>query len=107
MLYAIIEANGKQIWIEPGKYYDLNYIPGEPGDYIQFNKVLTLKHENRIYIGKPCVRSIVIKAKILKHLKDKKITVFKIKPKKNSRKKQGYRSKLTRVLIENFLQSST
>nr|YP_010196683.1 ribosomal protein L21 [Gracilaria cliftonii]UAD84487.1 ribosomal protein L21 [Gracilaria cliftonii] len=104
MVYAIIEADGKQIWIEPGKYYDLNYIPGEPGDYIQFNKVLVLKQKNAIYLGKPCVNSIVIKAKILKHLKGKKITVFKTKPKKNSRKKKGHRQKLTRLLIEGFLK---
>nr|YP_063528.1 ribosomal protein L21 [Gracilaria tenuistipitata var. liui]Q6B932.1 RecName: Full=Large ribosomal subunit protein bL21c; AltName: Full=50S ribosomal protein L21, chloroplastic [Gracilaria tenuistipitata var. liui]AAT79603.1 50S ribosomal protein L21 [Gracilaria tenuistipitata var. liui] len=102
MLYAIIEADGKQMWIEPGKYYDVNYIPGEPGDYIQFNKVLVLRQENDIYVGKPCIQSIIIKAKILKHLKSKKITVFKIKPKKNSRKKQGHRQKLTRLLIEEF-----
>nr|YP_010199101.1 ribosomal protein L21 [Crassiphycus usneoides]UAD88550.1 ribosomal protein L21 [Crassiphycus usneoides] len=104
MVYAIIEADGKQIWIEPGKYYDLNYIPGEPGDYIQFNKILVLKQNNYIYLGEPCVESVVIKAKIIKHLKGKKIIVFKTKPKKNSRKKKGYRQKLTRLLIEGFLQ---
>nr|YP_009346957.1 50S ribosomal protein L21 [Gracilaria firma]APR74492.1 50S ribosomal protein L21 [Gracilaria firma] len=103
MVYAIIEADGKQIWVEPGKYYDLNYIPGEPGDYIKFNKVLVLKQEHSIYLGKPCIKSVVIKAKILKHLKGKKITVFKIKPKKNFRKKKGHRQKLTRLLIEEFL----
>nr|YP_009732481.1 50S ribosomal protein L21 [Gracilaria textorii]QHS70990.1 50S ribosomal protein L21 [Gracilaria textorii] len=104
MVYAIIEADGKQIWVEPGKYYDINYIPGEPGDYIQFNKVLILKQENSIKIGKPCIQSVVIKAKILKHIKGKKITVFKTKAKKNSRKKQGHRQKLTRLLIEKIFQ---
>nr|YP_010198901.1 ribosomal protein L21 [Hydropuntia urvillei]UAD88350.1 ribosomal protein L21 [Hydropuntia urvillei] len=104
MTYAIIEADGKQIWIEPGKYYDLNYIPGQPGDYIKFNKVLLLKQKNFIYLGKPCIESVVVKAKILKHLKGKKITVLKTKPKKNSKKKMGYRQLLTRLLVEEFLQ---
>nr|YP_010196273.1 ribosomal protein L21 [Gracilaria cearensis]UAD83670.1 ribosomal protein L21 [Gracilaria cearensis] len=104
MVYAIIETDGKQIWIEPGKYYDVNYIPGEPGDYIRFNKVLVLKQENSIHLGKPCVQSAVIKAKILKHIKGKKITVFKAKSKKNCRKKQGHRQQLTRLLIEKVFQ---
>nr|YP_010197499.1 ribosomal protein L21 [Gracilaria flabelliformis subsp. simplex]UAD85915.1 ribosomal protein L21 [Gracilaria flabelliformis subsp. simplex] len=104
MVYAIIEADGKQIWVEPGKYYDINYIPGEPGDYIQFNKVLVLKQENCIKLGKPCIQSAVIKAKILKHIKGKKITVFKTKSKKNYRKKQGHRQKFTRLLIEKIFQ---
>nr|YP_009019536.1 50S ribosomal protein L21 [Gracilaria salicornia]AHH24504.1 50S ribosomal protein L21 [Gracilaria salicornia]UAD87520.1 ribosomal protein L21 [Gracilaria salicornia] len=104
MVYAIIEADGKQIWVEPGKYYDINYIPGEPGDYIQLNKVLAMKQENSIYLGKPCIKSAVIKARILKHIKGKKITVFKAKPKKNCRKKKGHRQKITRLLIEEFLQ---
>nr|YP_009510758.1 ribosomal protein L21 [Gracilaria gracilis]AXI96431.1 ribosomal protein L21 [Gracilaria gracilis] len=104
MVYAIIEADGKQIWVEPGKYYDVNYIPGEPGDYIQFNKVLVLKKEQSIHLGRPCINSVVIKGKILKHIKGKKITIFKTKPKKNSRRKKGHRQKLTRLLIEQFLQ---
>nr|YP_010195451.1 ribosomal protein L21 [Gracilaria baiana]UAD82848.1 ribosomal protein L21 [Gracilaria baiana] len=104
MVYAIIEADGKQIWIEPGKYYDINYIPGEPGDYIQFNKVLALKQESSIHLGKPCIKSACIKAKILKHIKGKKITVFKAKSKKNCRKKKGHRQKLTRLLIEKVFQ---
>nr|YP_010198522.1 ribosomal protein L21 [Gracilaria pacifica]UAD86938.1 ribosomal protein L21 [Gracilaria pacifica] len=104
MVYAIIEADGKQIWVEPGKYYDVNYIPGEPGDYIQFNKVLVLKKEHSIHLGRPCINSVVIKGKILKHIKGKKITIFKTKPKKNSRRKKGHRQKLTRLLIEEFLQ---
>nr|YP_009510962.1 ribosomal protein L21 [Hydropuntia rangiferina]AXI96635.1 ribosomal protein L21 [Hydropuntia rangiferina] len=104
MKYAIIEADGKQIWIEPGKYYDFNYIAGQPGDYIKFNKILLLRQDQFIYLGKPCIKTIIIKAKILKHLKGKKITVLTTKPKKNSKKKKGYRPSLTRLVIEEFLQ---
>jgi len=103
MTYAIVEASGKQLLIEPGKFYDLNHIPGEPGDIISFNRVLFFANNQTVKIGVPCLKSTVIKAKILKHFKGRKVTVFKIKPKKNSRCKQGHRQKLTRLLVENIL----
>nr|YP_010902392.1 ribosomal protein L21 [Hypnea nidifica]WCH54247.1 ribosomal protein L21 [Hypnea nidifica] len=103
MNYAIIEASGKQLWIEEGKFYDLHYIPGEPGDLIKLNRILLVNNKNNIQIGQPCLKSITIKAKILRHIKGKKITVFKIKPKKNNKVKQGHKQKLTRLLIEEIL----
>lgn len=103
MTYAIIETSGKQLWIEPGKFYDVNYINGEPGDIIHFHRILFMKQEDKISIGKPCLNFIQIKGKILKHLKGKKITVFKMKAKKNNRTKQGHRQKFTRVLIEEII----
>nr|QCI06235.1 ribosomal protein L21 [Dicranema revolutum] len=105
MTYAIIEASGKQIWIEPGKFYDLNHIPGEPGDLIHLNRVLLINKKGIQYIGTPCLKSIKIQAKILRHVKHKKITVFKIKPKKNNKSKQGHRQKLTRLLIQKIIPS--
>nr|QCI07229.1 ribosomal protein L21 [Hypnea pannosa] len=103
MNYAIIEASGRQLWIEEGRFYDLNYIPGEPGDLIKLNKILLVNNNNNIRIGYPCLKSITIKAKILRHIKGKKIAVFKIKPKKNNKSKQGHRQKLTRLLIQEIL----
>nr|YP_010952323.1 ribosomal protein L21 [Gloiopeltis furcata]WMP13992.1 ribosomal protein L21 [Gloiopeltis furcata] len=100
MTYAIIEANGKQIYIQEGKFYDLNYIDGDPGDLVNLNRVLLLKQKDNVQIGTPCLDSVTVKAKILKHLRGKKITVFKMKPKKNTRSKQGHRQKLTRLLIQ-------
>ena len=100
MTYAIIETSGKQLWVEPGKFYDVNYIHGEPGDTVNFHRVLFMNKENVINIGQPCLNSTKIKGKILKHLKGKKFIVFKMKAKKNNKTKQGHRQKLTRILIE-------
>ena len=100
MTYAIIEASGTQLFIKPGQFYDLNYIDAQPGDIIRFNRVLLLNNDSNIFIGKPCLISIRVKAKVLKHIKGKKIIVFKMKRKKNAKNKQGHRQKLTRVLVE-------
>lgn len=103
MTYAIIEASGKQLLIEPGKFYDINYISGKPGDSISFNRVLFFADNQIVKIGAPCLKSTIIKAKVLKHFKGRKLVIFKMKPKKNYRIKQGHRQKLTRVLVEDII----
>nr|YP_009745226.1 ribosomal protein L21 [Halymenia maculata]QIG87236.1 ribosomal protein L21 [Halymenia maculata] len=103
MIYAIIEASGKQVWVQPGKFYDLNYIDADPGDIIKFNHVLLVNEKGKILVGNPCLRSTYIKAKVLKHLRGSKVTVFKMKSKKNTRLKTGYRQKLTRLLIQEII----
>lgn len=106
MTYVIIEAGGKQIWMKPGEFYDLNYINAEPGDIIKFNRILLLNQDGNISIGKPCLDATRIKAKVLKHLKSKKITVFKMKKKKNAKTKKGHRQKLTRILVQEIIHTN-
>nr|YP_009399842.1 ribosomal protein L21 [Tolypiocladia glomerulata]ARW69661.1 ribosomal protein L21 [Tolypiocladia glomerulata] len=102
MIYAIIDAGGKQIFIEPGKFYDLNYINADPGDIIHFQRVLFVGNNNTYHVGQPCVKNITVEATILKHLFHNKIVVYKVKPKKNNGRKKGHRQKLTRVFINSI-----
>ena len=102
MKYAIVEISGRQFWIETGKYYDFNRIPVELGKQISLNRVLLLNNDGEILIGKPYLDSVSIKGKILDHLRGKKTIVYKMRPKKKTRKKQGHRQELTRVLIEDI-----
>jgi large subunit ribosomal protein L21 len=103
MKYAIVEISGRQFWIETGKYYDFNRISIELGKQITLNRVLLLNDEGNILIGKPYLESVKIKGKILEHLRGKKTIVYKMRPKKKTRKKQGHRQELTRVLIEDII----
>ena len=100
MIYAVVELCGKQLWVESGKFYDVNKLQASPGETLLLNKVLLLKKDNQVVIGKPCIEKYTIVARVLKHFKSKKITVFKMKPKKNMRSKRGYRQDVTRLLIE-------
>nr|YP_009029539.1 ribosomal protein L21 [Lithodesmium undulatum]AGH29070.1 ribosomal protein L21 [Lithodesmium undulatum]UYC30486.1 ribosomal protein L21 [Lithodesmium undulatum] len=102
MKYAIVEISGRQFWIETGKYYDLNRIPTELGKEIILNRVLLLNNNGEILIGKPYLDSVKIKGKILEHLRGRKTIVYKMRPKKKTRKKQGHRQEMTRVLIEDI-----
>ena len=103
MKYAIVEISGKQFWIESGKFYDFNRIPTELGKKISFNRVLLLNNEGDISIGQPYLNEIKIQGRILEHLRGKKKIIYKMKSKKKTRRKQGHRQELTRVLIENIV----
>lgn len=100
MTYAVIQIGGKQLWIQPGKFYDVNQLKAKPGQTILLNRVLFLNKDGNIKIGDPCLHQTYVKAKVLRHLKSRKITVFKMKPKKNMKLKRGYRQNLTRLLIQ-------
>jgi large subunit ribosomal protein L21 len=102
MKYAIVEISGRQFWIETGKYYDLNRIPTELGKEIILNRVLLVNNDGEILIGKPYLDRVKIKGKILEHLRGRKTIVYKMRPKKKTRKKQGHRQEMTRVLIEDI-----
>lgn len=103
MKYAIVEISGRQFWIEKGKYYDFNRISTELGNQISLNRVLLLNNDGNILIGKPYLEEVKIKGKILEHLRGKKTIVYKMRPKKKTRKKQGHRQEITRVLIEDII----
>jgi len=102
MRYAIVEISGKQFWIETGKYYDFNRIPTELGKEINLNRVLLVNNDGEILIGKPFLNEVKVTGRVLEHLRDRKKIIYKMKPKKKTRKKQGHRQELTRVLIENI-----
>ena len=105
MKYAIVEISGRQFWIEKGKYYDFNRISTDLDKQITLNRVLLVNRENTLLIGKPYIENGKVKGKVLEHFRGKKTIVYKMRPKKKTRRKQGHRQELTRVLIEDIIVS--
>ena len=104
--YAIVQASGKQFWIEENKFYDLDKLPLDKGDLFSFNQVLLVKNQDTINIGKPFLGDkCVVEATVLRHLAGPKIRVYKMRSKKKTRKTFGSRRKLTRVLINSIKQN--
>ncbi|MEN9202109.1 MAG: 50S ribosomal protein L21 [Thermostichus sp. DG_1_6_bins_120] len=101
MTYAIVETGGKQLWVEPGRFYDVERLPEtEENSPLELPQVLLVNHEGRVTLGHPYVSQAVVKARILHHRRGSKVIVYKMRPKKKTRKKKGHRQELTRVLIE-------
>lgn len=102
MIYAIIEAGGKQFWIQPGHFYDFHKVNVKPGEIIIFKKVLFINYRGEITVGKPCIEHSQVTGKVLAQIKGRRIKIFKMKAKKNYRSQNSHRQLLTRILIENI-----
>ena len=101
-LYAIAETSGQQFWFEVNKYYDIDRLNAKAKDKITLEKVLLLKDKNSITIGKPYIKDAKIELEVVSHKRDKKIIVYKMRPKKKTRRKMGHRQELTRVMVKSI-----
>lgn len=99
MAYAIIETGGKQIWVEPGRFYDVERLPDEVDADVTIDKVLFINTNGTVQIGQPYVQGATVEATVLRQLRGRKVLVYKMRPKKKTRKKQGHRQELTRLMI--------
>ncbi|MBE7012938.1 MAG: 50S ribosomal protein L21 [Ruminococcaceae bacterium] len=98
-MYAIIETGGKQYKVAEGDVVYVEKLVAAEGDAVKFDKVLAVGGGNTV-IGTPVVEGASVDAKVLAQGKGKKIIVFKYKPKKGSKTKQGHRQPFTKVQIE-------
>ena len=98
--YAIVQACGKQYWIEPGRFYDFDKLPFKAGDTFTLNNILLMNTGGEVSLGKPCLDpEFSIDVKVVRHLSGPKTRVYKMRSKKKTRKTYGSRPKLTRVLV--------
>ncbi|WP_102691197.1 50S ribosomal protein L21 [Rummeliibacillus pycnus] len=98
-MYAIIETGGKQIKVEAGQEIYVEKINAEAGEVVTFDKVLFVGGET-VKVGAPVVEGATVTAKVEKQGRAKKVTVFKLKAKKNYRRKQGHRQPYTKLVVE-------
>ena len=101
-LYAIAETSGQQFWFECDRYYDIDRLNAKEKDKINIDKILLIKDKDNISIGKPYIKNAKIELEVLSHKRDKKIIVYKMRPKKKTRRKMGHRQDLTRVMVKSI-----
>ncbi len=97
---AIIETGGKQYTVSEDTVLKIEKLGKTKGDEVEFDKVLMVKDENGIKVGKPFVEGAKVVGKVLREGRGKKIIVFKYKNKINYHKKTGHRQPFTEVKIE-------
>ena len=98
-MYAIIESCGKQYKVAEGDVVFFEKLDAEEGKKVTFDKVILVSEDGKVQVGAPYVKSVKVEGKVVSHGKGKKIIVFKMKAKKNYRRKQGHRQPYTKVEI--------
>jgi large subunit ribosomal protein L21 len=99
-MYAIIETGGKQVRVAEGDVIRTDLIETEVGATVTFDRVLLASSGDAVTVGVPVVAGASVSGKVLRQAKDKKIMVFKYKPKKRVRKLVGHRQHFAEVRIE-------
>ena len=100
--YAIVEASGQQFWVQPNRYYDLDRLAADIDSTVTLDKVLLVKNEGVATVGKPYVQGASVELKVMAHRRGQKVLVYKMRPKKKTRRKNGHRQELTRVMVESI-----
>ncbi|MFD2705156.1 50S ribosomal protein L21 [Salibacterium lacus] len=98
-MYAIIETGGKQVKVEEGQEVYVEKVDAAQGEEVTFDNVIFVGG-GEVKTGSPYVDGAKVSAKVQKHGRQKKITVFKMKKRKGYRRKQGHRQPYTKVIID-------
>ncbi|WP_206810981.1 50S ribosomal protein L21 [Paradesulfitobacterium ferrireducens] len=99
-MYAVIETGGKQYRVQEGDVLKVEKLDANVGDTVTIDRVLLVAQDGAVKVGSPLVDGAKAMLKVVEHGKGEKIIVFKYKPKKNYRRKQGHRQPYTKVRVE-------
>ena len=99
MTHAIFETGGKQYRVQEGDVIFIERLPAEADETVTFDHILAVTNDDDAKIGTPYINGAAVEADVVKNGKSKKITVYKMHPKKGYRRKQGHRQPYTKVQI--------
>ena len=98
--YAIVETSGSQFWVQANRYYDFNRLKADVGEIVTLENVLLVNEGKGTTLGKPYIKGASVELKVLEHRRGPKVIVYKMRPKKKTRRKNGHRQELTRVMVQ-------
>lgn len=100
MKYAIVDYSGTQYKVSEGDKIEVNKVLGNANDEISLDRVVLLVDEKKMDIGKPFLKNVAVKAKIIKHFLEEKVIVAKFRAKTGYHRRNGFRAKRTVLLLE-------
>ncbi len=101
-MYAVVEIAGQQFKVEKGSKVLVNRLHNEEGSEVKFDKVLLLDNQNNVTVGTPVIENILITAKIVRHVKDDTVLVFKKKRRKGYQVLNGHRQQYTEIEVQDI-----
>ena len=106
-MYAIVETGGKQYQVEEGRYVDVELLGEDADSKVVFDKVVMIVNGKKSKVGQPYVAKATVEGTIVNHDRAKKVIVYKQRPKKGYRVKQGHRQGFARVMINKIKTTAT
>ena len=101
-MYAVVEIQGSQFKVSKDQKLYVNRIDAKEGSKVSFDKVLLVDDGKKVQIGKPSLSGTSVEAKVVSHLKDDKVIVFKKKRRKGYKVKNGHRQPITEIIIQDI-----
>lgn len=98
-MFAVVNIAGQQFKVLENQKYYVPRLEAEPNSEITFDSVLILGDDKSTKVGTPNINGAKVQAKVLEHLKDDKVIVFKKKRRISYRRKNGHRQQLTRIEV--------
>lgn len=102
-MYAVIKTGGKQYRVKPDEVIEIERLPGEAGDSIEFSEVLMVAGNGGVEIGAPLVAGATVVGELVEQTRGPKIIIFKKKRRKHYRRRNGHRQDLSEVRITDIL----
>ncbi len=102
MDYAVFKTGGKQYRVKPGDTLDVEKLPLAVDSVAEFADVLAISEDGEVTFGSPYVPGAKVVAQVQSHYKDRKLIVFKYKPKTRYRRKRSHRQTYTRLVVQDI-----
>ena len=102
-MYAVVNVAGLQVRVKEGDLVRVPKLSAEPGSQVQLSDVLLVSKEGDTSVGSPTVAGVSVEARVAAHGLGDKVTIFKMKRRKNYRRKQGHRQPFTELEIQKIL----
>ena len=99
-LFAVIKTGGKQHKVAEGEILKVEKLKASEGEPVDITDVLLIEKDGEVTLGSPFIEGAKVTAKILRHGKEDKVTIIKMKRRKDYRKKQGHRQNYSEIQIE-------
>jgi len=101
-MYAVVTTGGKQYRVAPGEKLKVEQIPADVGAEVVLDQVLMVGEGDSVRLGQPVVSGATVKATVLAQGRGDKVTIFKMRRRKQYRRHQGHRQSYTELRIESI-----
>ncbi len=99
-MYAVVRLAGKQFTVKPNEIVDVPSLDVEPGSVISCDEVLVYSDGKEVRIGRPLLEGVKVLGEVVSHGRGGKILLYKMRRRKNYRRKQGHHQRYTRLRIK-------